>query len=124
MTVAYLCVQGRRRRIRREGIVRDYDNPLDNLHDQSIVSKYRLTRQMIHNICALLKNDLHRPTTKPRSLPLRIQIMAALSLNMPVEVFKRSLQISTIFQDKADALILRCYKLLSWNFQTLHKYTS
>ncbi|XP_062572274.1 putative nuclease HARBI1 [Saccostrea cucullata] len=77
MAAAYVFIQ-RRRRLRRERVLRDYNNPLDYLDDESIVSKYRLTRPMIHNLCAMFERDLHRPTMRSRSLPVSLQIMVAL----------------------------------------------
>lgn len=77
MAAAYVYIQ-RRRKIRSVRIWRDYDNPLDYLDDESIVSKDRLTRHIIHNLCAILQNDLQWPTTRARALPVSLQIMIAL----------------------------------------------
>lgn len=77
MAAAYVCIQ-RRRKIRTAHIWRDYDNPLDYLDDESIVRKDRLTRPIIHNLYAILQNDLQWPTTRSRALPVSLQIMMAL----------------------------------------------
>ena len=68
----------RRQNIRRNRLLRDYDNPLDYLDDFDIVRKYRLSRPMILNLCNMFQNDLQRPTMRSRSFSVSLQIMVAL----------------------------------------------
>lgn len=78
---AYVCIQTRKT-IRRARILRDYDNPLDYLDDESIVSKDRLTHPLIQNLRATLQNDLQLTTmcSRSRALPVSLQKMVALRL--------------------------------------------
>ncbi|CAC5421210.1 HARBI1 [Mytilus coruscus] len=68
----------RHQNIRRNRLLRDYDNPLDYLDDFDIIRRYRLSRPMIIDLCRRFDNDLHKPTMRSRALPVSLQIMAAL----------------------------------------------
>lgn len=62
----------------RERIFRDIDNPLDYLNDDAVVSKYRLSRPLIINLCNMFGDRLQRPTARSRALPVSLQVMVAL----------------------------------------------
>ena len=72
----YLRNQNRRRRVPR--VFRDRRNPLDFLSDEEIRMQYRLTRICILELCALLQNELERPTRRCFSLPVSLQVLIAL----------------------------------------------
>lgn len=61
----------------RERIFSDIDNPLDNLNDDAIVSKYRLSRPLIINLCNMFEDILKRPTARSPALPVSLQVMVA-----------------------------------------------
>ena len=72
----YLRNQNRRRRV--PHVFRDRRNPLDFLSDEEIRMQYRLTRICILELCALLQNELERPTRRCFSLPVSLQVLIAL----------------------------------------------
>lgn len=117
MAAAYVCIQ-RRRKIRTAHIWRDYDNPLDYLDDESIVRKDRLTRPIIHNLYAILQNDLQWPTTRSRALPVSLQIMIALRFYAS-DIFREIVadikHISRQIVENADWIKQNFKKSILWN---------
>ncbi|XP_054155561.1 putative nuclease HARBI1 [Oppia nitens] len=63
---------------RRPRRFRDRQNPLETMSDIECVQRYRLDRQGVHNICVLLNEELQRPTKRSQSLPVVVQVCAAL----------------------------------------------
>ena len=57
---------------------RDRGNPLDYTDDADIISKYRLSRPLILNLCQMFQNYLQRPTMRSHAFPVSLQIMVAL----------------------------------------------
>ncbi|CAC5385319.1 HARBI1 [Mytilus coruscus] len=68
----------RRQNMWRNRIIRDYDNPLDYLHDFDIIRKYRLSRPLIYDLCRLFQNDPQRPIMRSCAFPVSLQVMVAL----------------------------------------------
>ena len=77
MAAALWFFQLRRRR-RRDRIFRDRDNPLDYETEEAIVSKYRLPRHIIIQLCQQFEHELQRPTLRSCALTVSLQIMVAL----------------------------------------------
>ncbi|XP_062581489.1 putative nuclease HARBI1 [Saccostrea cucullata] len=77
MAAAYLIIN-ERRLLRRERLFRDRNNPLDYMDDREIISKFRLPRHLILDICQMIQNDITRPTRRSHALPPSLQLMAAL----------------------------------------------
>ncbi|XP_062579744.1 putative nuclease HARBI1 [Saccostrea cucullata] len=75
---APMLLARRNRRIRREILFRDIDNPLDYLDDDAIIRRYRLSRPIIHDLCEQFQNELQRPTMRSHALPVSLQVMVAL----------------------------------------------
>lgn len=67
-----------RRRRRRDRIFRDRDKPLDYETEEAIVSKYRLPRHIIIQLCQQFEHELQRPTLRSCELTFSLQIMVAL----------------------------------------------
>lgn len=63
---------------RRDRIFRDRDNPLDYETEEAIVSKYRLPRHIIIQLCQQFEHKLQRPTLRSCALTVSLQIMVAL----------------------------------------------
>ena len=78
MAAIYVFLRRRRQNIRRNRVSRDHDNPLDYTDDIDIISKYRLSRPLILNLCQMFQNDLQRPTMRSHTFPVSLQIMVAL----------------------------------------------
>ena len=107
--------------IRRERLLRDYDNPLDYLHDDAIVRKHRFSRPMILNLCRMLENDLQRHTMRSRAFPVSLQIMMALRfyatgsfllVNADVHIVSRS-SVSRVIRDVANCLVSVCQQYIT-----------
>lgn len=67
-----------RHRLRNERIFRDRLNPLDTMTDDELISRYRLPRQEIVQLCATLEADLEHETGRNFALPSSLQVMTAL----------------------------------------------
>ena len=67
-----------RRALRRQRIFRDRNNPLDYLPEEDIIQRYRLTRQLILQVCDMVRDDIERPTNRSSPLPVSLQVMVAL----------------------------------------------
>ena len=78
MAAIYVFLKRRSQNIRRNRVFRDRDNPLDYTDDADIISKYRLSRSLILNLCQMFQNDLQRPTMRSHAFPVSLQIMVAL----------------------------------------------
>ena len=65
------------RRLRRERIFRDRQNPFEQ-DDIDIIRKYRLGRREIMELCDLLGEDLVRHTKRSGALSVTTQVFAAL----------------------------------------------
>jgi hypothetical protein len=78
MAAIYVFLRRRRQNIRRNRVSRDSGNPLDYIDDADIISKYRLSRPLILNLCQMFQNYLQRPTMRPHAVPVSLQIMVAL----------------------------------------------
>ena len=59
-------------------IFRDRDNPLENMSDESFQYRYRITKEVAHDLCAVLNDDLNRATRRSQSLPPSLQILIAI----------------------------------------------
>ncbi|XP_062588934.1 putative nuclease HARBI1 [Saccostrea cucullata] len=68
MAAAYLIIN-ERRLLRRERLFRDRNNPLDYMDDREIISKFRLPRHLILDICQMIQNDITRPTRRICGFP-------------------------------------------------------
>lgn len=67
-----------RRRRRQDRIFRDRDNPLGYETEEAIVSKYRLSRRIIIQLCQQFEYELKPLTLRSCALPVSLQIMVAL----------------------------------------------
>ena len=97
MAAIYVFLRRRRQNIRRNRVFRDRDNPLDYTDDADIISKYRLSRPLILNLCQMFQNDLQRPTMRFHAFPVSLQIMVAFD-SMQQEAFSKSMQTYIISQ--------------------------
>jgi hypothetical protein len=64
-------------RVRRH-ILRDRQNPLETLDDQSFIESYRLSKEAVLDLCGDLREDLQHQTARSRALPVTLQVTAAL----------------------------------------------
>jgi hypothetical protein len=48
------------------------------MNDEEIVSKFRLPRHLVVELCQMMDNDLKRPTRRSQSLPTSLQVITAL----------------------------------------------
>ncbi|VDI29494.1 Hypothetical predicted protein [Mytilus galloprovincialis] len=116
MAAAYIRLRRRAYNIRRNRLIRDYDNPLDYLDDYDIVRKYRLSGPLIIDLCRMFGNDLKRPTMRSRAFPVSLQIMVALRfystgsfqlVNADVHNISKS-SVSNITRDVTQCLVGVC----------------
>ena len=66
------------RQLRRERVFLDRNNHLETLNDQGLISKYRLPRRCILDLCEVLRVDLERPTRRNNALTVSQQVLVAL----------------------------------------------
>jgi len=59
-------------------LFRNRTQPLDSLDDDQLVSRYRLSRHCIIDLCDLLAADLERSTTRSNALSVSTQVLVAL----------------------------------------------
>lgn len=57
MAAAFIVLENEGRR-GPEHIIRDYSNPLESLSDQDVVDAYRLSPNLIYNLCDTLEHEL------------------------------------------------------------------
>jgi hypothetical protein len=56
-------------------IFRDRENPLENMSDECFQYRYRITKEVARDLCALLGDDLNRTTRRSHSLPTSLQVL-------------------------------------------------
>ena len=66
------------RKLPKPRVFRDRTQPLDSLDDDELVSRYRLSRHCIIDLCDLLAADLERSTTRSNALSVSTQVLVAL----------------------------------------------
>ena len=59
-------------------IFRDRDNPLENMSDERFQYRYRITKEVARDLCAVLNDDFNRATRRSQSLPTSLQILIAI----------------------------------------------
>lgn len=64
--------------LRRQRVFRDRIQPLDFLHDEELISRYRLPRHCITELCETMTSDLQRPSMRSHALPVSTQVLVAL----------------------------------------------
>jgi hypothetical protein len=64
--------------LRKERVFRDRMNPLEVYNDSECVQRFRFNRQAISDICALISEEIERPTKRSQALPVVIQVCTAL----------------------------------------------
>lgn len=77
MAAPYVLIMARRN-LRRQRVFRDRSNPLDFMDERELISKYRLTRNVIVELCQLLEPHVRRVTARSQSLPVSLQVLVAL----------------------------------------------
>jgi len=73
-----LAVYQQEDEIRKARVFRDRTQPLEFMDDDELISRYRLSRQCILEVCDWLSADLKRPTARSHSLPVSTQVLVAL----------------------------------------------
>jgi len=66
------------RKLPKPRVFRDRTQPLDSLDDDELISRYRLNRQCIVDLCDLLASDLERCTNRSSALSVSTQVLVAL----------------------------------------------
>lgn len=74
----FLIIKYRRIDEFHERIFNDIDNTLDYLNDYTIISKNRLSRYLIINLCNIFEDRLQRPTGRSHAFSVSLQAMVAL----------------------------------------------
>ena len=74
----FLAARENQRKLPKPRVFRDRSQPLDSLDDEELISRYRLNRQCITDLCELLAGDLQRCTGRSASLSVATQILVAL----------------------------------------------
>ena len=81
MAVAWFGAQVRAR-IEEEALktefIRDPANPLENMPNERVKTWFRLEKQSIMDLCAILYSTLKRPTARCKSIPPLYQILVVL----------------------------------------------
>ena len=68
MAAAYICIVQERENRRVPRPLRDRGNPLQNLSDSEILSRYRLDREAIVELYHILRHELEHPTKGSNAL--------------------------------------------------------
>ena len=75
---AYLLQEENRRALRRDRVFRPRINPLNEFDDIDLISRYRLSRNLILDLCNSLGDKLVRNTQRNQALSVETQIFTAL----------------------------------------------
>ena len=59
-------------------VIKDRLNPIENLNETECIQRFRFDKNGIIDLCQLLESDLRRPTLRSNSLPVLVQVCAAL----------------------------------------------
>ena len=67
------------RAFRRERVFRDRIDPLDNLNDEELYTKYRFSRNGILFLTDLINNDIRNISERSHAIPSHIKVLTALN---------------------------------------------
>lgn len=73
-----LALAQHRQQIRKPRVFRDRTNPLDCMDDGELISRYRLPRHLIVDLCDKFNDELQRKSMRNHALPVATQILVAL----------------------------------------------
>ena len=73
-----LALLENRESLRKQRVFRDRIQPLDFMDDDELISRYRLPRHCIIELCDTMTNDLQRPSMRSHALPVSTQVLVAL----------------------------------------------
>lgn len=73
-----IATRENQRKLPKPRVFRDRTQPLDSFDDEQLVTRYRLNRECIINLCDLLCDDLERCTQRSGALSVTTQLLVAL----------------------------------------------
>jgi len=76
--MALLLAISHHRTAHKPRVFRDRTQPLDFMDDDELISRYRLPRHLVTELCDMLADDVQRSTGRSQSLLVSTQVLAAL----------------------------------------------
>ena len=76
--MALLLALVQQQRLHKPRVFRDRTQPLDCMDDDELISRYRMPRMCITELCDLLATELQRTTARSCALPVSTQVLVAL----------------------------------------------
>jgi len=120
--MALLLALAQQQRLHKPRVFRDRTQPLDCMDDDELISRYRLPRMCITELCDLLATELQRTTARSCALPVSTQVLVALRFYATGSMQRVAGDLHGISQPSVSRCVHAVSRLLTCNASSYIKF--